>query len=78
MNKKYSESGGVTHPYCGKGHAELAKKMNIKREYICGPEYIYNPVYASTEVGVPSPLPASLELKLIHYIYSCTAIQTAL
>lgn len=29
--KKYSE-GGVTHPYCGRGHADLGKKMNIQRE----------------------------------------------
>jgi hypothetical protein len=27
--KKYSDPSGVTHPYCGKTHAELGKKMNI-------------------------------------------------
>ena len=30
--KKYSEPGGVTHPYCGRRHAELGKKMNIQGE----------------------------------------------
>lgn len=29
--KKYSE-GGVTHPYCGRTHADMGKKMNIQRE----------------------------------------------
>ncbi|CAI8018718.1 hypothetical protein GBAR_LOCUS11343 [Geodia barretti] len=28
-SKKYSDPSGVTHPYCGKTHAELGKKMNI-------------------------------------------------
>lgn len=30
--KKYSDSNGVTHPFCGKTHADLGKKRNIQRE----------------------------------------------
>ena len=32
--KKFAEPNGVTHPYCGRTHAELGKKNNILREIL--------------------------------------------
>ena len=32
--KKFADPQGITHPYCGKSHAELGKKMNILREWV--------------------------------------------